>query len=95
MKNLIRNEWITNKGEKISNTNMVRTKKLPYTSLNDYIVTGSVSVSYYSGDDFIKSTRVTGRVSELPFYIEKVSEADSIVLSFNKKWLGKMKLTTL
>lgn len=95
LKNLIRNEWITNKGEKISNTNMVRTKKLPYTSLNDYIVTGSVSVSYYSGDDFIKSTRVTGRVSELPFYIEKVSEADSIVLSFNKKWLGKMKLTTL
>lgn len=94
-KNLISGEWITNQGEVVPNKNMLRTKKLPYSLLNDYMITGSASVAYYSGEKFIKSKRITGKVAELPFYIEKISEADGIILSFNKKWLGKMQLTII
>lgn len=94
-KNLISDQWITKQGEVMINNNMMRTKKLSYSSLNNYVITGSASVAYYKGDNFVKYERITGKVSELPFYIGKVSEADNIILSFNKKWLGKMQLKTL
>src|SRR5699024_2982681 len=68
-KNLISYQWITKQGEVMINNNMMRTKKLSYSSLNNYVITGSASVAYYKGDNFVKSERITGKVSELPFYI--------------------------
>lgn len=74
---------------------MVRTKNLPYVNGNEYVITGSATVAYYKNNKFLVSKKVAGKVSELPFYLETVEEADSIILSFNKKWLGKIQYKTL
>ena len=94
-KDLIVNEWISGDGRLLTNKNMVRTKNLPYVNGNEYVITGSATVAYYKNNKFLVSKKVAGKVSELPFYLETVEEADSIILSFNKKWLGKIQYKTL
>src|SRR5699024_1030401 len=91
---LIHGEWIDFKGKIASNRKMLRTMQINYDSNVSYSIAGSGYVAYYKGDRFIKTKRYTGYKSQLPFNIDEVYDADRIIISFNSKWLGNMKLLT-
>lgn len=73
--------WINYKGEDDARSHMARTDFIPYDPKKDYTVTAASYVSYYYGEEFIK-TNSYGHGGSL--IIEKVPEADRVMLSIEK-----------
>jgi len=82
--------WINYEGGLSEEDDMVITESIPYDSDNEYILTMGAYVSYYNGDEFIKTSLVTESTAEA---IESVDEADNIRLSFNREHLEEINLT--
>ncbi|WP_052256866.1 hypothetical protein [Salinicoccus sp. YB14-2] len=92
MEELVEGKWIDTKGIEQSNPKMLQTEPIGYTSNNSYILNGHAYVSYYKDGEFIKTNRYSGTVSDLPFTLEEVNEADTILLSFHEQWSESISL---
>jgi len=73
--------WINYKGEDDSRNHMMRSDYINYNPDKEYTVTVASYVSYYYGEEFIK-TNSYGHGG--PKVIEKVPEADRVVISVEK-----------
>ena len=73
--------WINYKGEDDPRDHMVRSDYIDYDPEKDYTVTVASYVSYYYGEEFIK-TNSYGHGG--PKVIEKVPEADRVIISVEK-----------
>lgn len=73
--------WINFEGKVKKQTEMMNTESIPYDSSKEYELNSGAYVTYYNGDEFIK-TKLTQK--NVPVLIEKVDEADNIRLSFHK-----------
>jgi hypothetical protein len=67
---------------------MIRSQFIPYDPDKSYKVNYPTYVSYYDGEDFIK----TERFQDAPVFIDTVEEADGVIVSFNKKNKAGMEL---
>lgn len=67
---------------------MIQSQFIPYDPNNKYEVSLDTYVSYFNGENFIK----TELYQDTPDIIETVEEADGIILSFNKENKSGMQL---
>lgn len=89
--NAVNNRWVDYEGNSRYNNKMVQAQFIPYQSDETYEVNYPVYVSYYNGDEFIK----TELNKETPDIIDTVEEADGLTLSFNKENKSEMQLTKI
>ena len=89
--NAIDDSWTNYDGEQERNNSMTQSQFIPYDSIQDYKVNYPTYISYYNGEDFIK----TVLYKDPPDEIESVDEADGIVVSFNKKNKSGMQLVAI
>lgn len=72
--------WINYSGEDDARSHMIRTNPIEYNGEQDYTVTTASYISYFYGDEFIKTNNYGHNG---PHIIEKVPEADRIIVSFH------------
>lgn len=73
--------WINYRGEDDARGHMTRTNPIEYNSGQDYTVTTASYVSYFYGDEFIKTNNYG---HDGPHIIESVPEADRLIVSFSE-----------
>ena len=73
--------WINYSGEDDARSHMTRTEPIEYNSDQDYTVTAASYVSYFYGNEFIKTNNYG---HDGPHVIEKVPEANRLVISFSE-----------
>lgn len=73
--------WINYKGEDDARSHMTRTNPIAYNAGQDYTVTTASYVSYFYGDEFIKTNNYGHNG---PHIIESVPEADRVIVSFSE-----------
>ena len=78
--NAVDNRWINYNGISENNKSMIQSQFIPYNTDNKYEVSLDTYISYFNGEDFIK----TELYEDTPSIIDTVEEADGIILSFNK-----------
>ena len=81
--------WINDAGEKAENSQMITSSPIGYEPNKNYVSNRTLYVSYYSGENFIKTLL---HDEETPVELETVKEADTIRLSFDKKKLENFEL---
>lgn len=81
--------WINYSGEDDSRGHMARTDFISYDPKKDYSVTASSYVSYYYGEEFIKTNNYGHNV---PLVIEKVPEADRLIVSVENQYIDDVGL---
>lgn len=81
--------WINYSGEDNPRGHMARTDFISYEPEKDYTVTAASYVSYYYGGEFIKTNNYGHNV---PLIIEKVPEADQIIVSIEKQYTDEISL---
>lgn len=89
--NLLEDRWVNYKGTSENNKAMMQSQFIPYNPEKDYEVSGDTYVSYFNGEDFIK----TELYEDTPEIINTVEEADGIILSFNKNNRNGMQLVEI
>ena len=89
--NLLEDRWVNYKGTSENNKAMMQSQFIPYNPEKDYEVSGDTYVSYFNGEDFIK----TELYEDTPEIINSVEEADGIILSFNKNNRNGMQLVEI
>ena len=78
---LVEGHWINYSGEDDARGHMTRTNPIEYNGEQDYTVTTASYVSYFYGDEFIKTNNYG---HDGPHIIENVPEADRVIVSFNR-----------
>src|SRR5699024_4307895 len=78
--------WINFEGEVGGNTEYRITPKIEYTSDKTYEINTGAYVSYYNGDEFIKT------VQQPEGAIEQVDDADNILVSYHYTFENKISL---
>ena len=73
--------WINYSGEDDARGHMIRTNPIEYNVGQDYTVTAASYVSYFYGDEFIKTNNYG---HDGPHIIESVPEADRLIVSFSE-----------
>lgn len=73
--------WINYRGEDDARGHMTRTNPIEYNAGQDYTVTTASYVSYFYGDEFIKTNNYG---HDGPHIIESVPEADRLIVSFSE-----------
>lgn len=86
--NLVEDRWVNYKGISENNKAMMQSQFIPYNSEKDYEVSRDAYVSYFNGEEFIKTELYEGT----PDTIRIVEKADGIILSFNKSNRNGMQL---
>lgn len=86
--NTLSDHWINYKGVSENKKSMVQSQFIPYDPNNKYEVSLDTYVSYFNGENFIK----TELYVDTPDIIDTVEEADGIILSFNKENKSGMQL---
>lgn len=89
--NLLEDRWVNYKGTSENNKAMMQSQFIPYNPEKDYEVSGETYVSYFNGEDFIK----TELYEDTPEIINSVEEADGLILSFNKNNRNGMQLVEI
>src|SRR5699024_6448615 len=89
--NLIEDRWVNYKGTSENNKAMMQSQFIPYNPEKDYEVSRDTYVSYFNGEDFIK----TELYEDTPEMLNTVEEADGIILSFNKNNKNGMQLVEI
>lgn len=89
--NAIDDSWTNYDGKQEHNNSMTQSQFIIYDSIQDYKVNYPTYVSYYNGENFIK----TVLYKDPPGEIESVDEADGIIVSFNKKNKSGMQLVAV
>lgn len=69
---------------------MMQSQFIPYHVNEDYILNNDAYVSYYKGENFIKTKLHEGTYSEL----QTVEEANGVILSFSKENKNGIKLVS-
>lgn len=87
--NTVSDNWINYKGISENDKSMIQSQFIPYNPKNNYKVSHDTYVSYFNGDEFIK----TELYEDTPEIINSIEEADGIILSFNKEHKSGMQLT--
>lgn len=80
--------WLNFKGEVGSNAEYRITPAIEYNPNSDYEINNGAYVTYYNGDEFIKTV-----LHDEAGVIEQVDDADSIRLSFHNSFLDRISLT--
>lgn len=78
--NAVENQWINYDGTVEQDNNMMKSQFVPYNSNETYKVNNDTYVSYYKGENFIKTD-----LQDAETELESVEESDGVILSFNKK----------
>ena len=78
---LVEGHWINYSGEDDARAHMTRTNPIEYNSGQDYTVTTASYVSYFYGNEFIKTNNYG---HDGPHIIESVPEADRVIVSFSE-----------
>lgn len=86
--NTVGDRWVNYKGVSENDKSMIQSQFIPYDPNNKYEVSLDTYVSYFNGENFIK----TELYQDTPDIIETVEEADGIILSFNKENKSGMQL---
>ena len=86
--NTVNDQWVNYKGVSKNKKSMVQSQFIPYNPNNKYEVSLDTYVSYFNGENFIK----TELYEDTPDIIDTVEEADGIILSFNKENKSGMQL---
>src|SRR5699024_4800326 len=89
--NLIEDRWVNYKGISENNKAMMQSQFIPYHPEKDYEVSLDTYVSYFNGEDFIK----TELYEDTPEIISAVEEADGIIVSFKKSNRNGMQLVEI
>lgn len=89
--NLVEDRWVNYKGTSENNKAMIQSQFIPYNPEKDYEVSRDTYVSYFNGEDFIK----TELYEDTPEIINSVEEADGVILSFNKSNRNGMQLVEI
>lgn len=89
--NTLSDHWINYKGVSENKKSMVQSQFIPYDPNNKYEVSLDTYVSYFNGENFIK----TELYVDTPDIIDTVEEADGIILSFNKENKSGMQLVEI
>jgi len=89
--NLLEDRWVNYNGNSENNKAMMQSQFIPYNPEKDYEVSGDTYVSYFNGEDFIK----TELYEDTPEIINTVEEADGVILSFNKSNKKSMQLVEI
>lgn|SRR5699024_9375173 len=83
--------WISSAGTEREDEDMVYTTKIDYDPNESYHLSHGSYISYYKGEEFIKTVLHEG---ENPIEIKKVEQADTIVVSFRTAFLESIKLSS-
>lgn len=86
---VVAGHWINYSGEDDARAHMTRTNPIEYNSQQDYTVTTASYVSYFYGDEFIKTNNYG---HDGPHIIESVPEADRVIVSFSEPERGTVQL---
>lgn len=86
--NAVDEVWVNYEGISENNQSMIQSQFIPYNPDNKYEVSLDTYISYFNGEDFIK----TELYEDTPNIIDTVEEADGIILSFNKENKSGMQL---
>lgn len=86
--NIIEDRWVNYKGISENDKSMIQSQFIPYNPDNKYEVSLDTYISYFNGENFIK----TELYEDTPNVINTVEEADGIILSFNKENKSGMQL---
>lgn len=78
---LTEGSWISYDGEPTENEEMRTTEAIDYDPSKTYEINRSSYVSYFNGEEFIKTVQYS---KEPPMTLETVEEANSIKISFNQ-----------
>lgn len=78
---VVAGHWINYSGEDDARAHMTRTNPIEYNSGQDYTVTTASYVSYFYGNEFIKTNNYG---HDGPHIIESVPEADRVIVSFSE-----------
>lgn len=78
---VVAGHWINYSGEDDARSHMTRTNPIEYNASQDYTVTTAAYVSYFYGDEFIKTNNYG---HDGPHIIESVPEADRVIVSFSE-----------
>lgn len=78
---VVTGHWINYSGEDDARGHMTRTNPIEYNSAQDYTVTTASYISYFYGDEFIKTNNYG---HDGPHIIESVPEADRVIVSFSE-----------
>lgn len=78
---VVTGHWINYSGEDDERGHMTRTNPIEYNSAQDYTVTTASYISYFYGDEFIKTNNYG---HDGPHIIESVPEADRVIVSFSE-----------
>ena len=89
--NLLEDRWVNYKGTSENNKAMMQSQFIPYNPEKDYEVSGDTYVSYFNGEEFIK----TELYEDTPEIISAVEETDGVILSFNKSNRNGMQLVEI
>lgn len=89
--NAVNNQWVNYKGTIEHDNKMMQSQFIPYNADEDYTLNNDAYVSYYKGENFIKTKLHEGTNSEL----QTLEEADGVILSFNKENKNGIKLVTI
>ena len=89
--NLVGDRWVNYKGTSENNKTMMQSQFIPYNPEKDYEVSRDTYVSYFNGEDFIK----TELYEDTPEMLNSVEEADGVILSFNKSNRNGMQLVEI
>ena len=89
--NIIEDRWVNYKGTSENNKAMIQSQFIPYNPEKDYEVSRDTYVSYFNGEEFIK----TELYEDTPEIISAVEEADGVILSFNKSNRNGMQLVEI
>ncbi len=77
----VNGHWINYSGEDDARGHMTRTNPIEYNAAQDYTVTTASYVSYFYGNEFIKTNNYG---HDGPHIIESVPEADRVIISFSE-----------
>lgn len=86
--NTVSDHWINYKGISENDKLMIQSQFIPYNPKKNYEVSHDTYISYFNGDEFIK----TELYEDTPEIINSVEEADGIILSFNKENKNEIQL---
>lgn len=86
--NAIDNQWVNHDGLIEQDNTMVQSQFIPYNADVEYLLNNDAYVSYYNGEEFIKTELYEDKNTEL----NTVAEADGVILSFNKENKNGIKL---
>ena len=79
--NTVNDRWVNYKGISENDKSMMQSQFIPYDPDKNYEVSRDTYVSYFNGEEFIK----TELYEHTPESISNVEEADGVILSFNKE----------